>query len=144
MNVVRTAVTIAVTALAASGTAASAADSAPPRVRITTADHSVAVGGVPDMGAAGTASDDTAVRNVRVLYCGNASTANDTWTCGTGIAGTSVVQTVDARLSCPSSRRSCTWTSTAPLRPDHYLVFATAYDTSGKYTIDGPILLTVV
>lgn len=139
-------VAVASAALAplAAGGPAYAADAAPPKVPITTPPGALLV--APVSAVTGRASDDAAgIAGVRVTFCGNASAHGGGWSCGSGPLGLSVVETYDATVTCTSStRRSCTWSVPVPLRPDRYLVVATATDLAGRTASAGPVDVVVV
>lgn len=143
MRVHRIVAGLAFAALAVTAPGASAADTSPPRVAFTTPNRAVVVS--PVDAVRGVATDDVAgVVRVRVTFCGNGTLyAGGGWSCG-GLV-TTVIESVDASLSCVNARRSCTWAATPPVQPDNYLVFATATDGAGRTgSAPDPILVTVV
>lgn len=148
MKALRIAAVLSAAALSVGATGASAADSYSPVVSFTTPSLWPVVGGpVPGMGVEGTATDDFAgIARVQVTYCANgAIDAYGGWSCGSGI-GLRNYEQIDATVTCTSStRQSCTWVANAPLQPERYLAFATAWDSAGRVgRTPDPILVIVV
>lgn len=135
-------------ALVCVGADAATRDRVAPYVNYTTPDDAVRIwapvhaNGLNEV--VGRASDwGTGVARVTVTFC-TGWKVDGGWVCNpTGIGGQ--IEDGVVTLSCTAGNKTCTWTSSVPMRPGPYLALVRAYDRAGNArSPEDPIEILVV